>query len=149
VQTYLIGFIDDRTRYLIYYEILQDKTAASAAQALEKAVSLVSHPHTVTTDNGGEFVGSVFEAALTKPGVKHYLTHPYTPQENAKIERFWKTVEESLVYHSFLPSLINMYNNKWPHSGIYDFTKKHMTPLVAWNTMEHFKDQNDLSMVYY
>ncbi|CAI7875206.1 unnamed protein product [Closterium sp. NIES-53] len=48
----------------------------------------------IRTDNGGEFIGTDFEAVLKKKGIQHQLTVPYNPQQNGVAERFNWTLQE-------------------------------------------------------
>ena len=40
----------------------------------------------ITIDNGTEFIGQQFQNVLEEFNIKCHRTHPYTPQENGKIE---------------------------------------------------------------
>ncbi|CAI7933688.1 unnamed protein product [Closterium sp. NIES-54] len=60
----------------------------------------------IRTDNGGEFIGTDFEAVLKKKGIQHQLTVPYNPQQNGVAERFNQTLQEgarTLLGHAGLP----------------------------------------------
>ena len=95
-KVYLIGFIDDRTRFLLYYEVMGSKTSKKCAESLDKAVSHAKvRPKPQTIDNRGEFIGESFQNVLKDYGIEQYRTHPYSPQENGKIERFWLTIERA------------------------------------------------------
>ena len=41
---------------------------------------------------GGEFVKNEFEALLSKHGIEHQNTIPYTPQQNGVVERKNRTL---------------------------------------------------------
>ena len=43
--------------------------------------------NTLRSDNGGEFVKNEFEEFLSKHGIQHRKTVPYTPQQNGVAER--------------------------------------------------------------
>ena len=48
-------------------------------------------------------------------------THPYTLQENGKVEIWWQTLERSKTQplcEPYLSQLINEYNHKWVHKGV-------------------------------
>ncbi|KAH0796373.1 IS3 family transposase [Histomonas meleagridis] len=76
-QFYLLGFIDDRSRFLIYYEVLSSKTSEACTTALIKALGSVVHrPKMLTIDNGGEFTGNPFQFILQLYGIEDYRTHP-------------------------------------------------------------------------
>ena len=42
---------------------------------------------TIRTDNGSEFINQAFHALLTSLGITHQTSCPYTPQQNARVER--------------------------------------------------------------
>ena len=75
-------------------------------------------PHTIVTVNGGEFVADDFVSILDQYHIKHLKIHPYTPEENAKIERFWRTYDQAKTDCSTIGDLIEQYNRFWPHKGL-------------------------------
>ncbi|KAH0790077.1 IS3 family transposase [Histomonas meleagridis] len=79
-QFYLLGFIDDRTRFLLHYEVLASKDSKLCSEALERALNKVQfRPKMLAIDNGGEFVGNPFQIVLSANGIEEFRTHPYTP----------------------------------------------------------------------
>ena len=155
-QKYLISFIDDRSRKIIYHEVLDDKTARSTATALQRAIDLVlieaNHvPHTIVTDNGKEFVANEFVDILNHYQIHHHKIHPYTPEENAKIERFWRTYDQAKTDESSIDEVIDQYNNFWPHKGLTLINKKKMTPQEAWDNMPKYdgsQSEDQLKVIY-
>lgn len=61
-QKYLISFIDDRSRLILHYEVLEQKTSALCAEQLTIALTKIPPgalaPKTMIIDNGMEFVGN-------------------------------------------------------------------------------------------
>lgn len=51
-QRYLIGFVDDRSRKLLYYEILNGKSPELTSDVLKKALKIYRPPKTLIIDNG-------------------------------------------------------------------------------------------------
>ena len=49
---------------------------------------------TLRSDNRGEFVKNEFESFLSKHGIQHQKTVPYTPQQNGVVERKNRTLVE-------------------------------------------------------
>jgi hypothetical protein len=47
------------------------------------------------SDNGGEYTGHEFEEWLTKMGIRHETSAPYTPQQNGVSERANRTIVEA------------------------------------------------------
>lgn len=152
-QQYLLGFIDDRSRFLLYFEILSNKTSEACSQALIRALGHVSFfPKMLTIDNGGEFTGNPFQTVLQVCGIEDYRTHPYTPEENGKIERFWLTIERAKGPQTpwsvqKIKDIINEYNNFWSHRSLKMLTLKATTPYEAWTTMVKYSGQADADIV--
>lgn len=151
-QKYLIGFVDDRSRKLLYYEILEDKEAESTTNALLNALKIYSKPKTLIIDNGKEFIAKCFVSALNLYGINKHNVHPYTPEENGQVERFWYTIERAKVRPlrgSYLESLIEQYNKFWVHGGLKEITQRNLTPNQAWDSMPHYIGQDDANYIYY
>ncbi len=61
-------------------------------------------------------------------GIKHRYIRPYRPQTNGKAERFWRTIEDDLLYETTfendeqlkdeLMQYLYYYNHERPHQGI-------------------------------
>ncbi|KAH0786338.1 DDE-type integrase/transposase/recombinase [Histomonas meleagridis] len=154
LQYYLIAFIDDCSRYVVHWEVvIDDKTYIASALALIHALGKSQKPKTITIDNGGEFVGEEFQHVLDEKGIECFRTHPRTPEENGKIERFWSTLEKAraagrILDIPYIDLIITEYNNAWLHSSLKKQFHFPLTPLNAWNTMEHYNGQIDADIVY-
>lgn len=126
-RKYIISFIDDRSRKIMYHEILNFKNSMSTLSALQKALMIYPKPKMLIFDNGTEFIADNFINYLTENGIEFHLTHPYTPQENGKIERFWKTIEKAKTQplkEPYLTWLINQYNTIWSNTSLEKFTNQ-------------------------
>lgn len=78
-------------------------------------------------------------------------THPYTPEENGKCERFWSTLEtvsEDLLDGPKIFKIIEHYNNYWSHQGLKELTRTNMTPQEAWESMVHWDSQEDADFIF-
>lgn len=89
--------VDAATRYAWARLVLHEKTARQAAAFLEQVVLPAFREagyrvRAVLTDNGPEFVGPAFRAALARAGIAHRRTRPGRPQTNGICERFHGTV---------------------------------------------------------
>lgn len=119
----MVRFIDGMKRYMLTAVDTEKRTAfaaaytnhgsASAADFLHKTRSVLPDcPSDVQTDNGSEFA-CYFETAVKEAGL-HFHTHPWSPQENAHVERFNRTLEEEFLrYHrSLLRDDVKAFNNQ-------------------------------------
>jgi transposase InsO family protein len=148
-RTYLIAFIDNRSRKILHIETLNDKTVISTSNALRRALEKNSPPHMITTDNGKEFTGQEFTKILDDFKIKHHRINPGNPEENAKIERFWGTLQRAIVDRSNVDAVVNEYNTMWPHRGLKVMLGRESTPEEAWTSEPHYEGRTDLGLVYY
>jgi transposase InsO family protein len=129
---YLIGFIDDYSRYVVGLELYRTQTADQVLEVYRRAIGEYGVPKEVLTDRGRQYTnwrGSTrFERELGKDRVKHIKSQAHHPMTLGKIERFWKTIyEEFLVRAQFVSfeearerirHWVQYYNHKRPHQGI-------------------------------
>jgi transposase InsO family protein len=129
---YLIGFVDDYSRYMVGLELYRSQTADQVMEVYRQAVGEYGVPKEVLTDRGRQYTtwrGSTrFERELRKDRVRHIKSQAHHPMTLGKIERFWKTIyEEFLVRAQFgsfeearerIRRWVQYYNHKRPHQGI-------------------------------
>lgn len=143
VTQYIIAFIDDRTRFILYASQITNKQCHTVANELKKVLSSYLPPYQIETDNGGEFTGKDFESVLNEYGIIHYKTDPYSPQENGKIERWWQHYEKAKD-NNMLYEIVHEYNNYWPCSALKKLYNKKTTPAQAWATDIHWNKSMDV-----
>jgi len=129
---YLIGFIDDYSRYMVGLELCRTQTADQVLEVYRRAIGEYGVPKEMLTDRGRQYTnwrGSTrFERELVKDRIKHIKSQAHHPMTLGKIERFWKTIyEEFLVRAQFgsfeearerIRHWLKYYNHKRPHQGI-------------------------------
>ena len=73
---------------------IKNKTSMTVANILRNNMlqSLLKVPANILTDNGPEFRGENFEAALREYNINHVFSSPYTPQGNGGVERLNRTL---------------------------------------------------------
>ena len=96
---------------------------------LEIMPRLPFKPIFIQTDNGQEFLGR-FHQLVTQSGLKHHYIHKRTPNENAVIERSFRTDEEEFFFRlekapehydelrQWFANYLHEYNYERPHLGI-------------------------------
>ena len=122
--------------------------------ALQNCLNKYPKPKTVIIDNGKEFIGQDFKNLLINNDIEIHPLTPYKPEENGKIERFWYTLERSKpkdkrLREPYLSKIINEYNTSWYHKGLYEITKKNITPNEAWSQLAFYNGQKDAGYTYY
>lgn len=131
-QVYLIGFMDDYSRYMVGLGLYASQTTGHVLEVYRKACTEYGVPKEMLTDNGRQYTNwrgqTKFESELAKDKVKHIKSQPHHPQTLGKIERFWKTILEEYLARAQFDSFENAkeriamwtkhYNHRRPHQGI-------------------------------
>jgi transposase InsO family protein len=129
---YLIGIIDDHSRYIVGQGLFRRQTGDAVMEVVKGAIGQWGAPREILSDNGRQFVSwrgkSRFQKELKRQGIGHVRSAPHHPMTLGKIERFWKTIWgeflEEAVFASFadatqrLDHWIQFYNHQRPHQGI-------------------------------
>ena len=129
---YLIGFIDDYSRYMVGLGLYMSQTAENLIELYRKSTTEYGVPKEMLTDNGRQYTNwrgtSRFEAELQKDKIHHIKSAPHHPMTLGKIERFWKTIYEEFLVRAQFESFENAqervrlwvkyYNHRRPHQGI-------------------------------
>lgn len=131
-QAYVIGYIDDYSRFIIGLGLYRSQTADHVIESYRCAITEYGVPKEMLTDNGRQYTNwrgtTRFERELQKDKVKHIKSRPHHPMTLGKIERFWKTLFSEFLqraqFESFedardrLSIWVKYYNYKRPHQGI-------------------------------
>jgi len=131
-RLYLIGFMDDYSRFLVGWGLYRFQTSANVLEVFRAAIEKHGMPKEVLSDNGRQYYTwrgrSKFTKFLTKMGIRHIRSRPYHPQTCGKIESFWRNLLQECLYHTPLSTFeeakekigeyIEYYNFKRPHQGI-------------------------------
>jgi transposase InsO family protein len=129
---YLIGFIDDYSRYIVGLELYRSQTASQVLEVYRRAASEYNPPKEMLTDNGRQYANwtgrTKFMKEMEKDKIHHLRSRPHHPMTLGKIERFWATIyQEFLVRAQFtsfdearerIAAWIKYYNHQRPHQGI-------------------------------
>jgi transposase InsO family protein len=135
-RAYLIGFMDDHSRFLVGWGLYRFQTAANVQEVFRAAIEKHGLPKEVLSDNGRQYYSwrgkSQFTELLHKLGIRHIRSRPYHPQTCGKIESFWRNVIQECLAKNPLSSFeeaqakigeyVEYYNFKRPHQGIENVT---------------------------
>lgn len=97
VKPMLMCVIDDRSRVVCHLQWYLDETAESLIHALIQAFMKRGLPRALMTDNGSAMLAEETTNGLSKLGILHQTTLPYSPYQNAKQESFWGRIEGRLM----------------------------------------------------
>lgn len=122
--------IDDATR--IAYAYTYHKSSAENTVDFLKRLQerTVFNIQKIRTDQGKEFIALIVKAHLKNAEILHRANTPYSPEENGKIERFHRTLNEKCLRFGLLPDdsldtfnykltlFLHYYNNIKRHRGL-------------------------------
>jgi transposase InsO family protein len=131
-NAYLIGFMDDYSRYITSLGLYRSQTAAHVLETYRRGIAEYGVPREILTDNGRQYTNwrgkTRFEREMKKDRVKHIRSRPHHPMTLGKIERFWKSIQNEFLFRAQFDSFeqavertaywIKYYNYKRPHQGI-------------------------------
>jgi len=129
---YLVGIIDDHSRYIIAHGLFRQQTAEAVLEVVKGAIGQWGAPREILSDNGRQFAAwrgeTKFQKVLKRQGIQHVRSAPHHPMTLGKIERFWKTIWteflEDALFASFADASqrvahwVAYYNHQRPHQGI-------------------------------
>ncbi len=129
---YLVGIIDDHSRYIVGHGLFRQQTAEAVLEVVKGAIGQWGAPREILSDNGRQFAAwrgkTQFQKVLKRQGISHVRSAPHHPMTLGKIERFWKTIWteflEDAAFASFadarqrLDHWVGYYNHQRPHQGI-------------------------------
>lgn len=131
-RVYLIGIIDDHSRYLVGWGLFRQQTADAVLEVVKGAIGQWGAPREILSDNGRQFVAwrgkSRFQEVLKQQGIGHVRSAPHHPMTLGKIERFWQTIWREFLHEAAFASFadacqrldhwVQYYNHQRPHQGI-------------------------------
>jgi transposase InsO family protein len=122
--------IDDATRWVFAWSY-ETANAVNTVDFLEKV--LVRAPfliQKIRSDQGREFIATIVKEYLKQHGIEYRNNTPYCPEENGKIERFHRTLNEKGLRYGFIASesleamqyrlnlFLHYYNYQKKHRGL-------------------------------
>ena len=107
-RVYLIGIIDDHSRYIVSHGLFRQQTADAVLEVVKGAIGQWGAPREILSDNGRQFVAwrgkTKFQKVLRRQGVQHVRSAPHHPMTLGKIERFWRTIWEEFLSDAIFAS---------------------------------------------
>ena len=127
---YYLTFTDDFSRKSWVYFL---KTKSEVFAKFKEFRAIVEKQSgyqikTLRTDNGGEYVNTVFQEYLVTHGIQSQLTCPYTPEQNGVAERLNRTLKSrahAMLHHASIPV------GFWPEAIAYANHVKNVSPTRA------------------
>jgi len=133
---YLIALIDVYSRLVVSWRLSNDLCVLSCKDCLDEAVAKYGSSEIVNSDQGAQFTSEIWINLLVEYNIKVSMTGVGRSNDNAYIERLWRTLKYEGIYlhgiHTIkelkkeLPNLIWWYNNERPHQSIGYKTPREM-----------------------
>jgi putative transposase len=97
IKPLLVGFIDDRSRFLCDAQWYLGEGTEELVHGLCQALQKVGLPRSIMSDRGSAMISGEFTAGLHRLGIVHLPTLPRSPHVNGKQENLWSRVESRLL----------------------------------------------------
>lgn len=104
---YVLALIDAFTRYIFLKPVKNTKSQTSI-RVFREYFGIFGVPRRIITDRGTSFTSESFKTFVTERNIKHVLNAVSTPRANGQVERYNRTLVESLT-----AKCIGSAENKW------------------------------------
>jgi len=94
-KTYIIALIDDASRMIVGIDVFFEDNFVNLMKVIKSAVSKYGKPKVFNFDNGSNYKCKQMELLAARIGCAISYCHPFSPQEKAKIERWFRTLKEN------------------------------------------------------
>lgn len=91
------GHLDDASRYIVGIEAFWTEREEDMLALFVDALRRHGPPDALYLDNGSTYRGDVLATACQRLGILLLHPKPHDPQARGKMERFWRTLRESLL----------------------------------------------------
>lgn len=125
---YLTGILDVYSRKILSYRISNTLSTLACIDVLEDAVSKYGKPTIINSDQGSQYTSEVWITKVDELRIKISMTGKGRCNDNAYIERFWRTVKYEWLKLKFIPTVDRLkselkecmiwYNSNRPHQSI-------------------------------
>lgn len=95
-NTYILGVIDGFSKF-IFVKAVRNTKSKTTVKTLEEIFSNFGCPKIIISDQGTSFTSNEFKVFLESLGIKHVLNAVATPRANGQIERYNRTILNSLA----------------------------------------------------
>lgn len=131
LKTWIIGLVDDHSRYVLGLRIATTKAAAPILAWLRDCIELCGRPLDLMSDNGDPFVFWMpgvltrFGRTLRELAVRHIRTQVDSPWTNGKIEAFWATLKSEVLDRQVFRSLEDAEAALAAYARYYNYHRLH------------------------
>lgn len=95
-NSYILGVIDGFSKF-IFVRPVRDVKSKTTINILQDIFNIIGIPKVIISDRGTSFTSASFQKFVVTIGAKHVLNAVATPRANGQIERYNRTILESLA----------------------------------------------------
>lgn len=157
-SSYILAIIDGFSKF-IFIRAVKNLKSKTTIKALQDIFDIIGCPKVIISDRGTSFTSAIFKEYIRSIGVKHVLNAVATPRANGQIERYNRTILDSLtasnhglderewdthvgkVQHS-LNSTVNKSTGTTPSEIVFGFRTASTSEGVIRNAL-HENDSSD------
>jgi putative transposase len=125
---YLVAVMDWASRYVLAHRVSITMEADFCVEALREAIARYGAPEISNTDQGSQFTGAEFIAALQEHAIAISMDGRGQWRDNVFVERLWRSVKYEDVYlkaydsvsavRAGIAAYLEFYNRRRPHSTL-------------------------------
>ena len=125
---YMTAIIDWHSRAILAWRLSNTCDRFFCIDALQEALEKFGNPEVFNTDQGATFTSPDFIKVLEEAGIAISMDGKGRALDNARIERFWRTLKYDEVYlksytdisdaRKQIGEFVSVYNNIRPHSSL-------------------------------
>jgi transposase InsO family protein len=123
------GLLDDASRFVVALEAMHSERELDMLGLLARAVRRHGLPDALYLDNGSTYSGATLRLGCERLGVTLIHARPYSPEARGKMERFWRSLRESVLDHMGavaslhdvnvrLWAFLDQHYHEAPHAGL-------------------------------
>lgn len=137
----LFNVIDDFNREGLCIDVDFSLPAERVIRSLDQVIEWRGAPKVIRCDNGPEYISATTMAWANRRGIKLEFIQPGSPQQNAYVERYNRTVRYDWLAHYMFDSIDEVqnfatqwlwtYNHERPNTAIGGITPKQKLVLAA------------------
>lgn len=95
-NSYILGIVDGFSKF-IFVKAVKNLKSKTTVQILSDIFSVIGSPKVIVSDRGTSFTSAIFATYVKSIGAKHVLNAVATPRANGQIERYNRTILESIA----------------------------------------------------
>jgi transposase InsO family protein len=135
------ALLDDASRYVVAFAVEKDEKEATMLHLLVRALRLHGAPDALYLDNGATYRGEALRLCCARLGMTLLHARPYDAPARGKMERFWRTLRESVLDHlgavttlediaARIGAFLDQQYHNQPHAGLMGRAPAHVYALA-------------------